>query len=488
MSLRRTLVVTTILAAIVASIVVGQDSRAATTARFGSLPFASRPYASHRTPITTTWYCPGIPASDPSVGGSVVIVNPTDVALQGRITLLGSDQNAPITKDVTVPARNNFTFDVAATMTATMVSATVEIDGGEGMVEQRALFPAGDAVASCTTQTSASWYFADGFTVQGSTEQLIITNPYDDTASVDVFFATQSGPREPSAFQGYSIPPHSVKVIAVAQAGLVDEPIIGVKLIASRGRVIVARAEHYTDGHRLGYTLSLGAPAPSEQLFFAEGQKGAGITEQYVIFNPTKEDAMVDVTVLGVTLSPDAVVLEPIPVPAGKVVTFESSTIAGLPDGPHSMVFSTLAAPSIVVERVLTKPAGDKVATTVVMGMTPEYAVSRWYVPIGVDAATQGALVLYNVDAAQATVTVKAIGPGGAVAVPGLETLTLVGSGTLSIDLTDPSVFGRPLVVESTQRVFVERRLPRGHSLLGRSGSWALPECGPCSFSSPPSS
>ena len=41
---------------------------------------------------------------------------------------------------------------------------------------------------------------------------------------------------------------------------------------------------------------------------------------------------------------------------------------------------------------------------------------------------------------------------------------------------------------ESFDGEYVERRLPRGHDLSGLSGSWALPECGPCKFSSPSSS
>ena len=343
-------------------------------------------------------------------------------------------------------------------------------------------------MASCTTQTSNTWYFADGYTVDGSVEQLIITNPTADTVTVDLTFATKSGTRQPAAFQGDSIAPHSVKVIPVADSGLVDESIIGVQVVASRGRLIVGRAEHYVGGGRLGYTMSLGAPAPSDQLWFADGEKGAGIVEQYVFFNPTDNDASVTPTVLGVATGSDFVPPEPFNVPAGKVVTFDMKDVAGVPDGPHTMVFATLSSPLVIGERVLTRPAGSGVATTVVMGMTSEYVVPRWYVPIGVDAAATGALVVYNVDATAAKVTVKAIGPGGEVAVPALQDLVLPASGLLPIDLSDPAVFGKPLVVESTTRVLVERRLPRGNNLEGRSGSWALPECGPCSFSSPPSS
>ena len=153
------------------------------------------------------------------------------------------------------------------------------------------------------------------------------------------------------------------------------------------------------------------------------------------------------------------------------------------------MVFSTVddSRPAVIIERVITRPAGTNISTTVVMGMTSEYAVGRWYVPIGVGSAVDQALVVYNVDGVDTTVTVKAIGPGGEVAVASLTDLALPAAGVITIDLTDPSVFGRLLVVESNQRLLVERLLPRGHDFSGRSGSWALPECGLCNFSSPPS-
>jgi hypothetical protein len=37
---------------------------------------------------------------------------------------------------------------------------------------------------------------------------------------------------------------------------------------------------------------------------------------------------------------------------------------------------------------------------------------------------------------------------------------------------------GRELIVSSTSRVFIERLLPRGNGLPGRSGSWLLPQSG----------
>ena len=119
----------------------------------------------------------------------------------------------------------------------------VEIEGGTGLGEQRALHPAGDSVSPCANDTCAEWYFADGFTVDGSLETLILTNPYDETASVDLRFATLAGETTPTAFQGFTVPPQSVRTIPIAELGNRDEPVIAVELLASRGRLVAGRAQ-----------------------------------------------------------------------------------------------------------------------------------------------------------------------------------------------------------------------------------------------------
>ncbi|HRE01584.1 MAG TPA: hypothetical protein PLV68_09805, partial [Ilumatobacteraceae bacterium] len=207
------------------AVAVSRGSVTPATASFGAVPLASRPYASHLAPITTTWYCPGM-ATGPDGGGEVVVANPTDVELSGSITVMGTVGVAPATQPLSVPARGRLSVDIAAIVDAAFVAAIVEIDGGEGMVEQRAANPGGDAVSSCTTQTSSSWYFADGYTLSNSIEQIILVNPSADTASVNMRFVTDKGSRRPAALQGRTIAPRSVQVLSIAESGFRDEPII----------------------------------------------------------------------------------------------------------------------------------------------------------------------------------------------------------------------------------------------------------------------
>lgn len=475
-----------IVAAFAAIVAVGRDTPERPDAFFATPAGAWMPAVNEQTSLTGSWFCPGVPATgEDGVGGEVVIANRDDDELVGHFSILTPDGLAH-SASVAVAPWSRSIIDVDAYVTTSFASVIVEIDGGRGFVEQQAFHPAGNSVAPCSNATSTEWYFADGFTVDGSTETLILTNPYDDPVSVDLTFATESGESRPAAYTGFTIEPQTVRTIALGEGGLAarDEPVIAVKISSRFGRLVVGRAQHYTGGGRLGYGVALAAPALREQFWFADGAAGPGISETFAVYNPTDDGVEVDVVFLGLPLDSGFTDLASIEVPAREVVVFDPAAVddvGELPDGRHSVVFSTLAEPSIVVERVLTRPAGESVATTVVLGAPPRtdgYVATRWHVGIGAAVATEEALVIYNVDNVEGSITIQAVGPAGPTPVESLAELTIAPGAVRTIDLTDPEVIGRELIIDTTNRVFVERSLSRGGNLAGRSNSWALPSAG----------
>lgn len=472
-----------VLAAIGGLFAIGGAAPPPAESFFATPPAAWMPAVSDTAVLTGNWFCPGVPATgEDGVGGEVIVANRDGEQLFGRFSIL-TPQGLEVTESLVVEPWSRATIDVDAFVTAEFASVVVEIDGGGGVVEQRAQHPAGDSVSPCATSTSAQWYFADGFTLDGSVETLILTNPYDEAAVVDLGFATLSGESTPAAFQGFTIPPQSVEAIRVAELGYRDEGVVAVQVSAQRGRLVVGRAQHYLGGGRLGYGITLAAPALRDQFWFADGEAGDGIVESFAIYNPTDTAAQVDVVFLGVPIDATYGDVQPIDVPAGRVVVYDPSddTEITLPPGRHASVFSTLAAPSIVVERILTRRSGERVATSVVVGAPPRsdgFVASRWHVGLGPSSAAQQALVIYNIDNVESTVTVLAVGPGGPSAVPSLTDVPIGAGRVATIDLVADDVVDRELIVQSTSRVFVERTLPRGGALAGTSGSWALPADG----------
>jgi hypothetical protein len=106
------------------------------------------------------------------------------------------------------------------------------------------------------------------------------------------------------------------------------------------------------------------------------------------------------------------------------------------------------------------------------------YVATTWSTAIGPDEPIPDALVLYNVDNADATVSVQTVGENGVVNVPSLAAVDLPASGLITIDLSERPVLDRQLIIRSTSRVFVVRLLPREPGAQGRTSSWAVPAAG----------
>jgi hypothetical protein len=437
--------------------------------------------------LSTTWHCPAVPASGAEgVSGEVLIANADPAELQATVTLFGVD-GEPVVEDVTVAPRSRVAVDVGALITTEYAAAIVEITGGTGVVEQRARSPIGTessatSVAACTTATSPNWYLAEGYTAEGSREQIVLTNPYSSAATVQVRFATQDGSREPTELQRAIVPPRSVRVLDMSELAARDEPEVAVAVEARQGELLVARVQTYAGSSRRGYAVTLAAPASRDQWWFADGEVAEGVSERYSIYNPGDDEVEVTAALLGIQ-SESFVPIDPIEVGAGQVVTFTPADVPGMPAGRHSMVFGTASLDArIVVERALTRTFDGLPTTSVVVGAVPRYedgyVATTWTMGYGVEEPTEHALVVYNVDAQDAVVTVQSVAPEGIINVPGLEAVALAANGLISIDLTDDAAVGRQLIVRSTSRVFVERLLPRDVGALGRVGSWPLPAAG----------
>ena len=477
MAVRRFVAGVMVLATIV-GVVALQRSRPAHSvpAQFSRLGKATMPFVPKGDFVTSAWFCAGVPVGGPQLGGIAIVANPSEVSLTGKLTAF-TDALGVTAVEVPfeVPARGTKVFDLGQLQTqGTFVSAMVEIYGGGGYVEQRADSAAGSAVSPCSNSTSSTWYFADGYTVEGSKEQLVITNPFPSDAIVSIREATSTESRQPAILQSLLVRADSVLVISQDLLAK-RELVLAITVTSTRGRVVVGRAQEYLASvGRAGFTMTLGAPSLGDQFYFADGEVAPNVIERYSIYNGSDAEAVVNVAFLGLDPAAGFVNPEPITVPAGNVVSLIAADV-GVPQGRHGAVFSTETTGSILVERAITRTTGDTVATTVVMGSPPSFASTRWSMAIGTDLPLENILVVLNATGSEGTVTIKTLGVGGEVPVPGMEAINLPAGGVITIGVSDPTALGHPLVVEATQRIFVERLLPRDPDLRGRSGSFALP-------------
>jgi hypothetical protein len=497
--------------AVVALVAVTRDPVEEVTPVFSNVAAPWMPAAPPPGGLSSTWYCPGVPAapaaplSRPAVevtvdseppsseaapapdersDGEVAVFNPDEDAMSGAITILTETDVEPLVETFEIAGFSSRRFDLNELVDSPYAAAIVEIEGGGGLVEQKATWPVGsnsvaESVSACANSPSDNWYFATGDTSDGSQDLLVLSNPHDHAAVVDLLLATARGAR---TISDYTVPPKSVRTIDLRESTVDDEINVGVSVTASRGSLVVGRAQLYDQPERNGYSMVLGAPALRSQWWFAAGTRADDTTVEYSIYNPSGEDVTVNPVLIGFAPEADFVVPDPIVVGPGAVQVFTLGGVPGIPDGPVTAIFGTDGG-EVVVERTITREITGIRTTSVTPGATARpdgYVADTWYLGIGPAVPTESALQLSNIEPIEGVLTIQAIRPDGLQTVESLGAVPLAASATVRVDLTDPALFGPdgvayPLVLRSTTPMFVERVLPREPNAQGRVASWLLP-------------
>jgi hypothetical protein len=426
--------------------------------------------------VARAWFCPGIPGRDRSITGEIIVANPSENPIGGSLTRFSVDGTAR-SERFTVAGRSTQRLDARGNVSSRFVSSLVEIDGSDAIVEQRTFHRAGNAVAQCAVAPASSWFVADGFSGADSLFDIIITNPALDPAIVDVSFTTAAGERSPQALKGFVIPGRSVRVLDAGDLDARNEAILAVSVRSTVGRVVVGRSQHYLGRGRLGYTMALAAAGASSRWYFAAGEKGDAVDEQFVLFNPGSDDARVTVIIAptsGGAEAPDPVLLT---APARRVTTYSTAQLAGLRPGTYAVIFSATsaagdAARDVVVERVTTRRIDGATVTTVLLAATAPS--TQWLAPAGAATTIDGGLVIFNPGGEPATVAVSALGPAGDVPVVGYESIVVAPSTAARVTLP-ADLDGRALRITAGAPVVVERAVTRGGTLRGTAVAPLLP-------------
>lgn len=438
------------------------------------------PHARDARATSSAWYCPGVPLggkgySGTNYGGRIVVANPTEAEVTGIVTRY-VDGAVPVTGVITVPPRDKVVVNVSSGVDGQYVSALVELTGVQGgggaVVEQTAIFPAGESTQACANSPSNEWYFADGFTASDSEEDLVLTNPLADATVINVRFVTKDGERSPSPLQGYVLPAQSLTILKIAEQGARGEELVGVEMRAQSGAFIAGRAQHYLGTGRLGFSMKLGAPSAYPDWWLATGDYGGKPNEQIDVFNPGDKDATVSVLFSGsadVKVAPLSLV-----VPAHRVVSLSMANVAGLPESRFAVSLSVLDGGGIVVEHVVTRQVADNAATSVDLAFPSAMASTLWRAGIGIEPGTERALVILNITGVDAQASIASVGPAGRIPAAGLESVDLPAGQPTYVSI--PAGVEIPqLEVRATQPVLVARFVPRKKGVGGRDIVPALP-------------
>jgi Family of unknown function (DUF5719) len=446
-----------------------------------------------------TWFCSGVPASAPGVG-MFSVFNPTESPI-GAVIDVAPWKATSVRKTLSIPARARVDVSSADAGAADFAAATVEISGVGGVVEQLSITPEGTTSSACASAASSSWFLAEGSTALGDALTLTLYNPYAADAIVDLSFADEEGPRKSKKFEGRVVPARSVVVFPVGDV-IQRKRIVSVVADVRSGLVVMGRHQTYggQDSKRRGVANGVAVPSASTSWRFANNQKGGDppAAERLVIFNPNDVEMIVNATVLPADApaavvatdpnqapidpatgvadpaadganKPGPAVPEPLSVAIGpkQVGEIDLSLATAVADGVYSIIVSS--ASPVVVERVLDRVVGGAALTTVQAGT--RLTSTRWYV-----AAPPGpaAVILYVLnatgDTTKSTFSVKAIGPAGAVAVPGLEEVPIAPGERVRVNLDEKNVGGEMLLIEGVTSLVVERVITTGSSISASLG------------------
>ncbi len=444
---------------------------------------SSMPSVVGDTQSSSTWFCAGVPGLEKAVSAEIIVANPSDIPVAGKITFLSTDKPAASALLIVQPLTRSV-IDATGGRKARFVSAVVELDSGAASVEQRIIHPAGDSVSQCANKPSDRWFFADGFTGSDSPFNVLLTNPFPDATVVDVSFVTADGKREPASLKGLIVEPESVLSLSMGDQGARNEIVLAVSIRATSGRLVAGKLQHFLGRGRLGFTSSLGAPSTSRQWWFAGGQKDLDTDEQLVVFNPTDQDKSVSVAFL--TGVAEEIFREPLvlTIPAGRVVTLATSNLPAITDGRYGIVVSNITEDFVasqqnsideyvVVEQVVTRKLDKKTATTATLG-APAGAPSRiWTITSGVPTAG-GSLIVFNTTSLLTTIKVSTVGPAGSVPIEGFEKVELGAAGVIELKIPQSNV-DATILIEADNEVVVQREVNRGHELVGFSSVLGLP-------------
>lgn len=440
----------------------------------GNAISAQVPIAAPASARSSAWYCPGAPASGTPTDGSVVIANTGTRRLTGTVTVFpdkGESRRVP----VEVGPAGRAGIRLADVVAAPYASAVVELDGGESVAEVATSGTLGDSVTPCASSASATWYFAEGVTTKDASETLLALNPFPDDAVIDVVFSTEEGLVSPQALTGLLVPGQALTSINVGDFVQRRES-VSVRLVARTGRLVVGRVQSF-DGSgtagRKGLAVSLGAAAAGPVWYFADGLVADGQNERFQIYNPTPQEAQVELD-----LRLDSGDAEPLrlTVPRESRLTVVAGDESRIPKGvPHAVTVRTTGGPDVVVERTIDGIApSPRTGLSITLGARLQ--ATRWATAAGgADDAIDEWVVVFNPGVRPAQVAVGILADGATAPIGGLSPVD-VPAGQRKAFRVNAYVkrTTTPLLITSTEAVIVERDLYRVKG-PGMAASAAVP-------------
>ncbi|MCG2794287.1 MAG: DUF5719 family protein [Actinomycetia bacterium] len=231
----------------------------------------------------------------------VLMENTTDVDATVNITYNTTQYGSmPRPQAVNVPPNSRVTLHVNEEVPN--VDVSTEIRSSQKIVCERAMYwnnriDGHDSIG--VTGAARTWYLAEGCTLEGFETWVLIQNPGQNNAGVDVTYMTSNGTFEKDKFIVRAGERFTIDVFK-------DVGACNVSTKVESDQDVICERSMYWDGRRGGHD-SIGVTSPSQEWYLAEGSTAWGYETWLLLQNPQESAADVDVTYM----TSDGPVVEP---------------------------------------------------------------------------------------------------------------------------------------------------------------------------------
>jgi hypothetical protein len=287
----------------------------------------------------------------------------------------------------------------------------------------------------CTTP-GREWWFAAGSGQVGQRATLVLGNPAQGPAVVDVTVWTESGVLPGAGTNDLGIPPGGTRTVSL-DAVATGAARIGVSVTASVGRVGAVLGLREVEGADPVGLSWVNASQPPGRRAYVPGLPATG-DRTVRLLNPGGDDAIVALRAVGEQGVFTPLGLEAIEVPAGQVVDVDLE-----PVGAEAFALEASANVPIVASALVRQSPGDVLADFAVVGSVPrlDASAATWVTR----ANTRSTRVVLTAvpDATEPTapsptqVVLRVVGPDGTLLSADIVTVPRGTTLTVPVDLPD---------------------------------------------------
>ena len=419
-----------------------------------ALPGTETPEAHPASSLSSSWFCPGGPTDGGALGTRIMVMNPESEGVRVVVTAMPQTGD-PGQKAFDVGPSSGLPIVLRDIVASPWTAALVEVEGAGVVVEQSVSLPNEFDTSPCAPAASPTWYFASGSTARDATMTVALMNPFPDDAIVDMAFATGEGRRVPGYFEGLVVRGGSVLAVDIG-SHVRRQDVVSTEVKARSGRVVASQLLLRSAPGVFGVSLTLGAPRLGKEWVFPDGLAHDGVVERFEFFNPTEQEARVDIELA--LIEGETEPFE-ITIPAQGRFTLNPREGDRVPKGvSHAALVTSVNDVPIVATRVF-ESSTPRVGRSDMLGA--RRASSRWALAFGSATAVNDEwVIVFNADDQPARVSFTALADGQRIAVEGLQDIEVPAGRRVGFRLTDHiKRDSLPLVVDATRPVFVERAL-----------------------------